>query len=82
MTRQDLRSVALTLVAERKGILGADETVPTLVQRFDSLGISSKRQSRRTYRQIWPGRELRSRSAGALPPRQSQRCGKRREVHG
>ena len=169
MTGHDLHSVALTLVAERKGILAADETVPTLTKRFDSLGIPSTEQSRRTYRQMlftspgaaefisgaimhdetirqkssdgtplvevqtaqgifpgikvdtgakplagsrqetvtegldglrdrlseyrtmgarfakwrlaWPGRELRSRSAGALPPRQSQRCGKRWEVH-
>jgi fructose-bisphosphate aldolase class I len=52
MTRHDLHDVALTLVAERKGILAADETVPTLTKRFDSLGIASTEQSRRTYRQM------------------------------
>jgi fructose-bisphosphate aldolase, class I len=52
MTGHDLQSVALTLVAERKGILAADETVPTLTKRFDSLGIPSTEQSRRTYRQM------------------------------
>ena len=37
----DLESVALTLVADGKGILAADETVPTLTKRFDTLGIQS-----------------------------------------
>ena len=37
-----------TLVADGKGILAADETVPTLTKRFDTLGIQSTEQSRRT----------------------------------
>jgi hypothetical protein len=37
----DLESVAVTLVADGKGILAADETVPTLTKRFDTLGIPS-----------------------------------------
>ena len=37
MPSHDLESVALTLVAEGKGILAADETIPTLTRRFDSL---------------------------------------------
>ena len=40
----DLQSVAATLVAEGKGILAADETVPTL--------IKSTEQGRRTYREM------------------------------
>src|SRR5262245_55500936 len=52
MTRQDLENVALTLVAEGKGILAADETIPTLTKRFDTLGIRSTEQSRRTYREM------------------------------
>jgi fructose-bisphosphate aldolase class I len=52
MTGDDLHNVALTLVADGKGILAADETVPTLTKRFDSLGIPSTEQSRRTYRQM------------------------------
>ena len=36
MTGYDLHSVALTLVAERKGISAADETIPTFTKRFDS----------------------------------------------
>jgi hypothetical protein len=38
----DLDSFALTLVAG-KGILAADETVPTLTKRFDALGSQSGR---------------------------------------
>ena len=41
MTSHDLESIALMLVAEGKGILAADETVPTLTRRFDTLGIQS-----------------------------------------
>ena len=41
MASHDLGSVALTLVAEGKGILAADETIPTLTRRFDTLGIQS-----------------------------------------
>ena len=52
MTSSDLENVAQTLVAEGKGILAADETVPTLTKRFDALGIPSTEQSRRTYREM------------------------------
>ena len=44
----DLEGISNALVAEGKGILAADETVPTLTKRFDSLGIPSTEQSRRT----------------------------------
>jgi hypothetical protein len=36
ITSHNLESVALALVAEGKGILAADETIPTLTRRFDS----------------------------------------------
>src|SRR5262249_23173970 len=52
MTSPALASVAQTLVAEGKGILAADETIPTLTRRFDTLGIQSTEQSRRTYREM------------------------------
>ena len=51
-TSQDLESVARALVAAGKGILAADETVGTLTKRFDTLGILSTEQSRRTYREM------------------------------
>jgi fructose-bisphosphate aldolase class I len=48
----DLEDVALTLVADGKGILAADETVPTLTKRFEALGIQSSEKSRCTYREM------------------------------
>jgi len=52
MTSNDLESITLALVADGKGILAADETVPTLTRRFDTLGIRSTEQSRRAYREM------------------------------
>src|SRR5271157_3782429 len=49
---QDLEKTASTLVARGKGILAADETVPTLTRRFDALGIPSTEQTRCTYREM------------------------------
>ncbi len=49
---QTVQEIATTLVASGKGILAADETVPTLTKRFDALGISSTEESRRTYREM------------------------------
>ena len=48
----DPAKIAVTLVASGKGILAADETVPTLTKRFDTLGIQSTEQSRRIYREM------------------------------
>ena len=56
MSSSHLETVALALVAEGKGILAADETVPTLTKRFQTLGIQSTEQSRRTYRCQTPRR--------------------------
>jgi fructose-bisphosphate aldolase, class I len=52
MTSHNRESVAEQLVAGGKGILAADETVPTLTKRFDTLGIKSTEQSRRIYREM------------------------------
>ena len=48
----DLESVALKLVSDGKGILAADETIHTLTQRFDTLGIQSTEKSRCAYREM------------------------------
>ncbi len=48
----DLEGVALKLVADGKGILAADETVPTLTKRLATLGIESTEKTRRTYREM------------------------------
>jgi fructose-bisphosphate aldolase, class I len=52
MTNYGLENVAPSLVADGKGILAADETVPTLTKRFDTLGIKSNEQSRCNYREM------------------------------
>jgi len=49
---QDLESVTARLLASGKGILAADETVPTLTRRFDALGIGSTEDSRCAYREM------------------------------
>jgi fructose-bisphosphate aldolase, class I len=48
----NLENITAKLVATGKGILAADETVPTLTKRFDTLGIRSTEDSRRTYREM------------------------------
>jgi len=53
MGRQELEQTAKALVVEGKGILAADETVPTLTKRFDALKIASTESSRRTYREMF-----------------------------
>jgi fructose-bisphosphate aldolase class I len=52
MMDHDTATTALTLVADGKGILAADETPGTLTKRFDALGIRSSEESRRTYREL------------------------------
>ena len=46
MASGQLERVALTLVADGKGILAADESVPTLTRRFDSERVESTGQRR------------------------------------
>ena len=53
MGRQELEQTARALVAEGKGILAADETVPTMTKRFDALKIESTEDSRRAYREMF-----------------------------
>ena len=53
MARQDLEQTARALVAEGKGILAADETVPTVTKRLNALHIESTADSRRTYREMF-----------------------------
>lgn len=45
-------AVARALVSGGKGILAADETVPTITKRFQALGITSTSESRRAYREM------------------------------
>ena len=48
-----LEQTAHALVSDGKGILAADETVPTLTKRFATLKIESTADSRRTYREMF-----------------------------
>ena len=50
--KSHLEQTALALVAPGRGILAADETVPTLTKRFDALTIPSTPTTRRDYRQL------------------------------
>jgi fructose-bisphosphate aldolase class I len=52
MTSSTLAATAQALVADRKGILAADETVRTMTKRLAALNIESTPESRRTYREM------------------------------
>jgi fructose-bisphosphate aldolase class I len=53
MATTDLVSIAQALVAGGKGILAADETVPTVTKRLEALKIESTADSRRAYREMF-----------------------------
>jgi fructose-bisphosphate aldolase, class I len=53
MTTTDLEITARSIVADGKGILAADETVPTVTKRLAALAIESTRDSRRDYREMF-----------------------------
>ena len=48
-----LANTAQALVADGKGILAADETVPTVTKRLDAQKIESTPDSRRAYREMF-----------------------------
>jgi fructose-bisphosphate aldolase class I len=52
-TSSDLTSTAKSLVADGKGILAADETVPTVTKRLGAQSIESTSDSRRAYREMF-----------------------------
>src|SRR5437879_13205560 len=47
-----LEATAEALVAEGKGILAADESDGTIKKRFDSIGVESTEENRRSYREL------------------------------
>ena len=53
MSTTDLEKTAQALVADGKGILAADETVPTVTKRLAALMIESTPESRRAYREMF-----------------------------
>ncbi|HET8696106.1 MAG TPA: class I fructose-bisphosphate aldolase, partial [Gammaproteobacteria bacterium] len=48
-----MEATARALVADGKGILAADETVPTVTKRFAAFAIESTPSSRRDYREMF-----------------------------
>jgi fructose-bisphosphate aldolase, class I len=48
----ELHETARALVAEGKGILAADESSGTIKKRFDSIGVESTEENRRSYRDL------------------------------
>ncbi|MDL2354588.1 MAG: fructose-bisphosphate aldolase class I [Pseudomonadota bacterium] len=52
MNIDELQLVARSLVAGQKGILAADESAPTIKQRFDAVRVDSTEESRRRYREL------------------------------
>ncbi|MCZ6735447.1 MAG: fructose-bisphosphate aldolase class I, partial [Planctomycetota bacterium] len=52
MAGRDLESTAKAIVAKGKGILAADESLPTIKKRFDTINVESSESNRRAYRQL------------------------------
>jgi fructose-bisphosphate aldolase, class I len=48
----ELQATIAKLVTPGKGILAADESVPTITKRFNALGIESTEETRRAYRAL------------------------------
>jgi len=48
----DLNAVARAIVAERRGILAADESDGTIAKRFKSIDVESTEANRRAYREL------------------------------
>jgi fructose-bisphosphate aldolase class I len=48
----ELASIAKQMVAPGRGILAADESSPTIKKRFDSIGVESTEEKRRSYREM------------------------------
>jgi fructose-bisphosphate aldolase class I len=51
-TQDELKSTIAAIVAPGKGILAADESVPTITKRFNAVGFESTEESRRAYRTL------------------------------
>lgn len=52
MNTQELISTAKAMVADDKGLLAMDESIPTCNKRFASLGIPQNEETRRAYREM------------------------------
>ncbi len=52
MNRNELETIARTMVAKGKGILAADESNGTIKKRFDNIKLESTEEARRSYREL------------------------------
>ncbi len=52
MSIKELDETAQAMVAEGKGILAIDESIPTIKNRLDSINVESTETSRRAYRDL------------------------------
>lgn len=52
MNVEQMKSVARSIVAKRKGVLAADESSPTIKKRFDTIQVESTEENRRRYREL------------------------------
>src|SRR3989441_1977118 len=52
MKNENLESVVRKLVAAGKGILAADESLPTIEKRLKSIDVASTEENRRAYREV------------------------------
>ena len=52
MSLKDLESIARAIVAQKKGILAADESNATIKKRFDAIKVESTEENRRRYREL------------------------------
>src|SRR5713101_5897505 len=52
MKNENSESVARKLVAAGKGILAADESLPTMEKRLKSIDVASTEENRRAYREV------------------------------
>ncbi len=48
----DLQEIARKLVSDNKGILAADESLPTIEKRFTTIGLENTHQNRKKYREL------------------------------
>jgi fructose-bisphosphate aldolase class I len=52
MKVQEMETTARSLVNPGKGILAADESLPTIEKRFKSINVVSTEENRRAYREL------------------------------
>src|SRR5438093_4280494 len=52
MKTENLESVARKLVGPGRGVLAADESLPTIEKRLKSIGVASTEENRRAYREM------------------------------